>query len=852
VALACAPLAVALLTEGRWAGGGARALLLVGFGLALAVVAALALRRVDARPDREAEARERSLRQARDQQAATAEILSAMAASPPDLQRVLDTIARNAARVCDGLYAVVFRVDGTQIRLAAHHDLSPARLAALGQRYPRRLDDEDDEGGPMTRAIRDASMVHHPDLLSDPGVPAWLREVARTESFRSLVIVPMLREGRPLGTLNVSRPEGGFSERQIQLLRTFADQAVIAIENVRLFQELQARNRELTEALEQQTATSEILQAISASPTDLGPVFDTILRSAVQLCAGFYSVLFRFDGERLDLTATHNVPPEGLEALRCRYPLPIASDEAGLAARAVRERRPQHVTDMQSDPGLPAAVHLASEAVGQRAAVAVPMFREGEPVGALTVSRREAREFSAKELALLQTFAAQAVIAIENVRLFRELQARNRELTESLEQQTATSEILRVISSSPTNLEPVMDAVTRNARKLARADHALIGEASEGRIRWLATSGCPLVSEGPPISRQLPSGRAILDCQTTQVEDVTELTEDFPGVRRAYPEFGVRTILATPLVREGLAIGVLLVRRTTMRSFTGKEIELLRTFADQAVIAIENVRLFTELQARNRELTESLEQQTATAEILRVISTSPTNLEPVLDAVVKSAARFCGAPDASVFRLDGEALRAVAHHGPVSQPTGFLVPVVRGSVAGRSLLERQAVGVTDLQVETEEFPEGSALARQTGQRATLGVPLLREGVPIGVILLRRAEAVPFTDKQIARLQTFADQAVIAIENVRLFTELQDKNRALAEAHAHVTEALEQQTATAEILRVISSSPTDVQPTFDAIAASATRLCEALQGSVFRFDGTLIHLAAHYGSRSHTP
>jgi signal transduction histidine kinase/putative methionine-R-sulfoxide reductase with GAF domain len=227
-----------------------------------------------------------------------------------------------------------------------------------------------------------------------------------------------------------------------------------------------------------------------------------------------------------------------------------------------------------------------------------------------------------------------------------------------------------------------------------------------------------------------------------------------------------------------------------------------------------------------RALSESLEQQTATAEILRVISTSPTNLQPVLDAVVKSAARFCGAPDASIFRLDGEHLRADAHHGPVAQPMGFLVPVVRGAVAGRSVLERQAVGVTDLQVETEEFPEGSALARQTGQRTTLSVPLLREGTPIGVILLRRAEAVPFTDKQIALLQTFADQAVIAIENVRLFTELEARNREL-------TDALERQTATADVLRIIAQSPNDLQPVFDTILQSAVRLCGALNGFIWR-------------------
>src|SRR4029077_15996768 len=189
-------------------------------------------------------------------------------------------------------------------------------------------------------------------------------------------------------------------------------------------------------------------------------------------------------------------------------------------------------------------------------------------------------------------------------------------------------------------------------------------------------------------------------------------------------------------------------------------------------------------------------------------------------------------------RLDGEHLRADAHHGPVAQPMGFLVPVVRGTVAGRSVLERQAVSVTDLQVETEEFPEGSALARQTGQRTTLSVPLLREGAPIGVILLRRAEAVPFTEKQIALLQTFADQAVIAIENVRLFKELETRNRDL-------TEALEQQTATAEVLRVISCSQTDVQPVFDTIVRSAVRLCNGLFCSLLRFDGELIYNVAQH-------
>src|SRR5438034_8278141 len=235
------------------------------------------------------------------------------------------------------------------------------------------------------------------------------------------------------------------------------------------------------------------------------------------------------------------------------------------------------------------------------------------------------------------------------------------------------------------------------------------------------------------------------------------------------------------------------------------------------------------LQEKDRALTEALEQQTATAEILRVISESPTDLQPVLDTVVKSAARFCGARDAELFHLDGGALRLAAHHGPLHIPFGLLVPVVRGTVGGRSVLERRAVHVENLQTEAKEFPEGSAFARDLGYRTNLAVPLLREGEPIGTIQLRRTEVSPFTDKQIALLQTFADQAIIAIENVRLFTELEGRNRDL--------------TATGEILRVISSSPTDVQPVFEAIMASAIRLCDATFGGVFRFHDGQLHVAA---------
>src|SRR4030095_14233076 len=272
-----------------------------------------------------------------------------------------------------------------------------------------------------------------------------------------------------------------------------------------------------------------------------------------------------------------------------------------------------------------------------------------------------------------------------------------------------------------------------------------------------------------------------------------------------------RTRLMVPMVRGDRALGLIAVTREDPRPFLDKQIGLVKTFADQAVIAIENVRLFNELQQKNEALTqahaqvsEALEQQTATAEVLRIISTSPTQLQPVLEVVVESAARFCGADDAIILRLDGENLWAAAHHGPIPVDFGLSVPCVRGTVGGRSVLERRAVHVTDLQAEAEEFPEGSAFAKRLGARTTLGVPLLREGMAVGTIQLRRAEANPFTDKQIELLQTFADQAVIAIENVRLFKELEARNTEL-------TETLARQMATGEVLRAISQAQTDAQP-----------------------------------------
>jgi signal transduction histidine kinase len=424
-----------------------------------------------------------------------------------------------------------------------------------------------------------------------------------------------------------------------------------------------------------------------------------------------------------------------------------------------------------------------------------------------------------------------------------------RALKKSVEQQTATSEILRVMSGAPTDLQPMLDAVAENAARVCGASDALIYRIDGDLLRLAAHYGpLPWMSESMPLSRGSVTGRAAVDRQTVHVHDLgAEPEEEFPVGRALQQRFGQRTVLATPLLREGAPIGVIAIRRMEVHPFSDKQIDVLKTFADQAVIAIENVRLFQELEGRNRDLTEALEQQTATAEILRAISSSPTDIRPVLETLVHAAARFCGAANVALLIRDGEVLRGAAATGPFGEELarrfggieGFEVPVTRGSVTGRAVFECRTVHVHDLGAEPEEeFPVGRDLQRQLGHHTMVATPLLREGTPIGAIDLFRTEVKPFSDRQLALLRTFADQAVIAIENVRLFKELEARNKDL-------TVALEQQTATSEILRVISSSQTDVQPVFDTIVRSAVRLCDGLFSGLYQFDGELIHQGAHH-------
>ena len=413
-------------------------------------------------------------------------------------------------------------------------------------------------------------------------------------------------------------------------------------------------------------------------------------------------------------------------------------------------------------------------------------------------------------------------------------------LGEAQEQQTATSEILRVIGSSPTDVQPVFEAIVQSAVRLCEATQGMVGRLDGRLIQLAAHYGAPDEIEALkrtfpiPLGRGSVTGRAILTGDVVHLDVATDPEYEYPVL--AGP--GFTTVVSVPMLRKGSPIGAISVSREAGRPFSDNQIALLRTFAEQAVIAIENVRLFNETK-------EALEQQTATAEILRVISSSLTDLSPVMSTVAENAARVCGAEDAIIYRIEDDRMRQVAHFGSLSThiPTA---PIDRDSPFGRAILERRTIHVENIEplLETEyRSIKEAAMTAGTGTR--LATPLMREGVPIGVIVIRRSVVQPFTNKQIALLETFANQAVIAIENVRLFKELQETNRALTEAHAQVTEALDQQIATSEILRVISGSPTDVQPVFEAIAENSVRLCEGRYCTVYQFDGELIHLAAHH-------
>ncbi len=591
----------------------------------------------------------------------------------------------------------------------------------------------------------------------------------------------------------------------------------------------------LTEALEQQAATSEILGVISRSPSDAQPVFEAIVASAARLCDAEFSAVARFEGGLLHLVAMSNMSPEETAAYHSLFPRPALRNCA--IGRAFVDGGPVHIEDVRTDPDYdPKTLEVLQRAAPYRTYLGIPIIRDGVPIGAIGCGRRRVKPFTPVQIELVKTFADQAVIAIENARLLNELQARNANLTEALEQQTATSEILRVISSSPTDIQPVLDAVAESAARLCEALDSALWRRDGDRLLLVAHHGSiPLGALGEftlPLVRGTVVGRSVLDGRTVHLADTQTEAHEFPESSENARHQGFRTCLSVPLMRDGVAIGSIALRRAEAQLFTERQVALLETFADQAVIAIENVRLFTELEARNSELRIALEQQTATSEVLKVISRSTFDLQPVLQTLIENATRLAGAEGGLLARFDGEVFRFLAEYGASPEFSEYwrrnVIRPGRGSAIGRAALERRTVHIIDALADPEwEYQESQRIG---SYRSVLAVPMLRQDDLIGLFFMWRTEVRAFTDKQIDLVATFADQAVIAIENARLLTELQARN-------ADLTEALEQQTATAEILRVISTSPTDLQPVLDTVVKSAARFCGAFDAVlVFRLEG----------------
>ncbi|CUH45843.1 Signal transduction histidine-protein kinase BarA [Ruegeria atlantica] len=759
----------------------------------------------------ELEERTEEVTQALEYQTATSDVLSVISRSPNELEPVLTEILRVASRICEPKYAaisilnpqdnlyhtdIMLDFDSDFMKFMKAHPVPAGHGSGIGQTAAR------------------GETVYYED--TEANEYAW-KEAARIGKYRSLLGVPLVKDKVVVGVIVLCHDKvAPFNSKQIVLLETFASQALIAINNTRLFEQVRARTAEVEEALVRERASAEILHLINEASSDIQPVFDLVVQKSAELCGAQFCVLERFDGNLYHFCAQYGFPKVTLKALTSDYPL--EASKGHLAPLVVESGEVQHLADARGPEYF--SPELARKA-GYRRLMAVPIRAEARIWGVIIVGWAEAGPPHQNSVELVQGFANQASIAIDNARLFRETQERTAEVEEALKYQTATSEVLDVISRSPNDLPPVLDAILEVSSRICSPEYAFFAmkDADDGLYRVAMSHNVSDVFlkflSDNPIAPEEGSciGRTALQGKTVYIKD-TRRDPTYTWKKAA--EIGdYLTTLGVPLVSNGVTVGVIVMAHRQAAAFSDKQVSLLETFASQAVIAINNTRLFKEVQARTAEVEEALGYQKATSEVLEVISRSPDALEPVLEALVAVSSRICRLQDAFVALKkpeDGK-FHFFAGHNLTESFAKFLEshPFEPGetSATARALLYGRADYVEDTQADPNYDPV--LRSNLQGYRSVLSVPLIRDGDTIGVISMGSRNKAAFEDKQIKQMETFASQAIIAIQNSQLFNDTQV--------------ALSRQTASADVLRVISESPTDTKPVFEKIVGLATALID---------------------------